>query len=308
MSNNKGSAYSSLFEYKVRYNFDPKIKENVEYFENFIISDSASMEVIIPKETDKIKPTFIKTLKKGVTYLIEQKQFGGKDLDFLIIYMAENPEVFGFQVSTYIPSLFTPNSLSKTYKVLIERLNICFGIKINKNDTSFGYIFDYSRRRELEYKSMINDCKREGMQYSFYDVDSDILYDNNYHETHDIYTITKKLQLEIKDNKIKYLKNKDIRDYNQINKLNSGQISTIINLLKKERNEDNIFSIEFFRHDSNIPQNEKYVSITKYEDTLVIFYFAKQYLISKIITSNKIIENNDFNFSNSFDIYKILKK
>ena len=308
LSNNKGSAYSSLFEYKVRYNFDPKIKENVEYFENFIISDSASMEVIIPKETDKIKPTFIKNLKKGVSYLIEQNQFGGKALDFLIIYMAENPEVFGFQVSTYKPSIFTSTSLSTIYKVLIERLNICFGIKINKNDTYFGYIFDYSRRRELEYKSMINDCKREGMQYSFYDVDSDILYDNNYHETHDIYTITKKLQLEIKDNKIKYLKNKDIRDYNQINKLNSGQISTIINLLKKERNEDNIFSIEFFRHDSNIPQDEKYVSITKYEDTLVIFYFAKQYLISKIITSNKIIENNDFNFSNSFDIYKILKK
>ena len=309
LSNNKGSAYSSLFEYKVRYNFDPKIKENVQYFKNFIISDSASMEVIIPKETDKIKPTFIKNLKKGVSYLIEQKQFGGKDLDFLIIYMAENPEVFGFQVSTYKPSIFTPTSLSKTYKVLIERLNICFGIKINKNDTYFGYIFDYSRRRELEYKSMIKNCETNKMGYSFYDVDSDKLFDNNYHEAHDIYKITNKLKLDdIKYDEIKNSKNKDIRDYNKDGKLTSGQKSTIIDLLKKERNEENIFSIEFNHRDSNIPQDENCVSITNYEDTLVIFYFAKKYLISKIITSTKTIENNDFDFSNSFEIYKIIKK
>ena len=50
------------------------------------------------------------------------------------------------------------------------------------------------------------------------------------------------------------------------------------------------------------------MSITNYEDTLVIFYFAKKYLISKIITSTKTIENNDFDFSNSFEIYKIIKK
>ena len=84
LSKNKGSAYSSLFEYKVRYNFDPKIKEHVKYFQNFIISDSASMEVIIPKETDKIKPAFIKNLKKGVSYLIDKNKnnLEGKTLIF----------------------------------------------------------------------------------------------------------------------------------------------------------------------------------------------------------------------------------
>ena len=305
LSKNKGSAYSTLFEYKIRYNFHPKIKGEINYFNNFAITDSVSMEVIIPKETDKIKPVFIKKLQKDVSYLVEQKQFGGKALDFLIIHMTENPEVFGFQVSTFKPDIFT--SLSTVYKSLIERLNICFDIKINKNNLYFGYIFDYSRRRDLEYRQMIHNCKINKMEYSFYDVDSNLLYDNNYNENHDIYKIANKPSLNIKDNEINYSKNKDIKDYNPMNELTSGQISTIIDLLKTERKDYNIFSIQYAKHDSNIFHDDNYVSITNYKGTLVIFYCVNNYIISKIITSNAKIENNDFCFSNSFDIYKILK-
>lgn len=304
LSKSKGSAYSSLFEYKIRFNFDPKIKGEVTYFKNFIISDSASMEVITPKETDIIKPKFIKNLQKGVSYLIEQKPFGGKALDFLIIHMAENPEIFGFQVSTHRPEIFS--LLSTVYKDLIERLNICFDIKINESNVYFGYIFVYSSKKELDYRPMINNCERKGIEYSYYDVDSNKLYDSNYQETHNIYKIAKNF-LDIKDNEINFSKNNDIKDYIPINKLTSEQIITIIDLLKKERNDDNILYIQYSHHDTKIPQNENYVSITNYEDTLIIFYFAKKYLISKSITSNKIIENNDLYFSNSFDIYKILK-
>ena len=179
------------------------------------------MEVIIPKETDKIKPTFIKKLQKNVSYLVEQKQYGGKALDFLIIRMTKNPEVFWFQVSTFKPDIFT--SLSTVYKVLIERLNICFDIKINKDNLYFGYIFDYSRKKDLEYLSMINNCQNNKMKYSFYDVDSNTLYDSNYHETHDIYKIADKHPLNIKGYGINYAKNKDIKDYNPMNELTSGK-------------------------------------------------------------------------------------
>ena len=304
--NNRGDAYWTLFKYKIMYNFKPKIKGEIKYFTNFTITDSASMEVIIPKEMDKIKPKFIKKLQKDVSYLIEHKHYGGKALDFLIIHMSDNPEVFGFQVLTYKPEIFT--SLSNIYKSLIEQLNLCFDIKINKDNLYFGYIFDYSRKGDLEYQPMINKCVNYKMKYSYYDVDSNKFYDKIFHETHDIYKIADKPLLKIEDNKINYLKNQTIKKYNPMKQLSSRQITTIINLLIKERNDSNIFNIQYVFQDSNIPWNDNYICINNYKDTLVIFYFANNYLISKIIKSDNIIENNDFNFSNIFDVYKILKK
>ena len=60
LSNNKGSAYSSLFEYKVRYNFYPPIKGEIKYFKNFIINDAVQMKVIIPKENEKMSQNLYK--------------------------------------------------------------------------------------------------------------------------------------------------------------------------------------------------------------------------------------------------------
>ena len=66
------------------------------------------------------------------------------------------------------------------------------------------------------------------------------------------------------------------------------QITTIINLLITERNDNSIYNIQYAFQDSNIPYNNNYICIKYYKD-------------------NKI-ENNDFSFSNIFDVYKILKK
>ena len=73
-----------------------------------------------------------------------------------------------------------------------------------------------------------------------------------------------------------------------MNKLSSRQITTIINLLITERNDNSIYNIQYAFQDSNIPYNNNYICIKYYKD-------------------NKI-ENNDFSFSNIFDVYKILKK
>ena len=207
LTNKSGSAFSTLFEYRVRYNFDPAIKGDVNYFNNFTIQDSVSMEVFIPKKNEKKEPKFIKKLDFGKTYLVEQNQFGGKDLDFLIINMSKEPEVFGFQVSTYKSDIF--NSLSDSYRLLLKRLNISFNIKINPEHAYFGYIFDYSRRNDIGYESMLKDCRIYNMQYSFYDYDKNIIYDPNEKETHDIFTIVGKAKIIENDNEIKY--------YNTIN-------------------------------------------------------------------------------------------
>ena len=159
------------------------------------------MEVIIPKKTDKKEPKFIQKLDPHKSYLIEQKQFGGKDLDFLIIHMSENPEVFGFQVSTYKTDIFT--SLQKTYESLIHTLKISFDINLNENTVYFGYIFDYSRLNDPLYIWMLRTCKLNNMKYSFFNTDNNTLYLDKGIKTNNIYDIVGKPINNINTN-IKY--------------------------------------------------------------------------------------------------------
>ena len=58
-TNNQGNAFSSLFEYKVRCNFSPKIKGIIKYFNNFDIEDNVLMDIIIPADKDGNNPKFI---------------------------------------------------------------------------------------------------------------------------------------------------------------------------------------------------------------------------------------------------------
>ena len=304
LANNKGSAFSSLFEYKVRYSFYPQIKGEIDYFKNFIIQESVSMEVIIPKDNETKEAKFIKNLELGKTYLVEQKQFGGKELDFLIIHISENPEVFGFQVSTYKEKIFT--SLEKTYNILLNRLNISFNLKIH--EAYFGYIFDYSRIKDPLYKSMLKKCKNNKMKYSFYDTDSNILFDDKFKRSNNIYDLVGKINSHNIFNKNENYQNININYYNPIHKLSGNQISIIIDILKAEKNDYNISSIYFVKKESNILCDENYVSIVdNYTDNLVIFFYHNRFLISKTIISNKEINDNKDYFSDNFDIYEIIK-
>ena len=186
------------------------------------------MEVIIPKEKEKNESKIIQKLELNKSYLVEQKQFVGKSLDFLIIHMSENPEIFGFQVSTYKPHIFS--SLEKTYKILLERLKLSFKIDINEDNAYFGYIFDYSRIGDQLYQSMLTNCKKNGMKYSFFDADSNTLFDDKYIKTKNIYDIVGKPKMKKNNIKINYFYDSNIESFNPINKLNGGQISTIINV------------------------------------------------------------------------------
>ena len=306
LSDNKGSAFSSIFEYKVRYNFYPQIKGNIYYFKEFVIHENVSMDVIIPKEKDKDEPYFIKKLEPNKNYLVEQKQFGGKDLDFLIIRMSEKPEVFGFQVSTYKKKIFT--TLSHTYGIMLKRLYISFQVDIKEENAYFGYIFDYSRLNSREYELMLTTCDKNKMKYSFYDTDINIIFDKNGKKIYNIYSIVGKIKIENKDIKRNKYLDIDIENFNPINKLNGGQISTIIDILKKAKNDKTISSIQFVDSSQTIPFNDDYVSIIKnYKDGLIIFFVENYSLQSRIIRNNKIIENNNLYFSDDFDVYLIIK-
>jgi len=308
--NKKGSAFSTLFELKVRYDFYPPIRGDVDYFKDFVIQDSVNMEVIIPKKKEKQTIKFIKKLDLDKAYLVEQKQFGGKYLDFLIIHMTKDPKVFGFQVSTYKPKIF--KNLDTTYEVLIKRLYWAFDLNIKEGNVYFGYIFDYSRKKEKKYTSMINNCNNYNMKYSYYDFEKNVLYDDKGKETHNIYDITGVPKIsKKKDNKIdKYFQNIFLKENNPLNKLNGGQISTIIDILKLEKKDESISSLKFVQQYKNIRIDKNYVSIVpNYENNnLLIFFVVNEFLVSKIINSNKEVQDNTIYYSDKFDIYKIKKK
>ena len=111
------------------------------------------MEPVIPKNNDKDEPKFIKQLEPNKSYLVEKIQYDNKYLDFLIIHMSNNPEVFGFKVYNENEEIFS--SLKNTYEILIERLNISFDINLNENDIYFGYIFDYCKLSDPHYEFII---------------------------------------------------------------------------------------------------------------------------------------------------------
>ena len=71
--NKKGSAFSTLFELKVRYDFYPPIRGDVDYFKDFVIQDSVNMEIIIPKKKENIYLNcfvFIKKIKMKNSILV----------------------------------------------------------------------------------------------------------------------------------------------------------------------------------------------------------------------------------------------
>ena len=139
--------------------------------------------------------------------------------------MTKEPKVFGFQVSTYKQKIF--KNLSETYNILSKRLFSAFNVKVKEENIYFGYIFDYSRKEEQKYKSMINNCHKYNMKYSFYDFDKNVLYNDKGNETHDIYDIVGVLKLQKKDKTIEqYFQNIILHNYNPLNKLNDCQITT----------------------------------------------------------------------------------
>ena len=311
LEHEKGSAYSTLFEYRVRYNFDPNFKNEINYFKEFFIQGKAEMNVIIPKENQNQNSNieFIQILDDNKAYLIEQKQFGGKDLDFLIINMGKETEVFGFQVSTYKEKIF--QTLEKTFDILLKRLKIAFKIDISKNNAYFGYIFDYSRIDDPLYRSMLNNCQKYNMKYSFFNVSDNCLFKDKKNKVFNIYQIVGKPLMNKSTNTIIDLfLNININNPNPSIPLIEDQPKKIIKILQKEKNINNIKSLEFIRTQSDIYYDEDMVNIASdFHNNIILCYYIDRNLKCKFINQfNNNLDDYTLSFPNCFDLYQIIKE
>ena len=189
--NNKGSSIGTIFKMKVIYRLIPnKNNNNNNIFYNFIINKSIKVESFI-KKLDETKTNKVQKLEDNTNYIVEQVNFGGKDLDCLIINIIDSvPFIYGFQISIYKPEIFTKSYLKKSFEDMIDNLFDIFKIKIEKENIYFGYIFDYSRIKDQNYSSMLNDCKNNNYKYCFFETEKEILCNSNGKVINDINEIT----------------------------------------------------------------------------------------------------------------------
>ena len=173
---NKGSGLGTIFEMKVVFSLLPN-KNNKNIFHNFTINEHINIESIIKRENET-KNNKIHSLKNDTNYIIEQDNFGGKDLDCLIINMVDSiPFIYGFQISINKPDIFELSYLKDSFISMINDISKTFKIKIKKENTFFGYIFDYSRIMDENYSGMLNDCIKNRHKYCFFDTKKEIFCD-----------------------------------------------------------------------------------------------------------------------------------
>ena len=287
--NNKGSALGTLFEYKVIYNISNNKNEN--YFSNVNISETLSLEILIPKNNQNYTPKFKRNLDNDKIYLITQEQFGGKDLDFLIINMKNNiPIIYGFQVSIHKNNIFIIDDLEKSFNILKNNLNISFKLNIEDNNMNFGYIFDYSRINTSEYEIMLTKCKKKNLPYVFFNPEDNKFYSQNGVVVYNIESFNKNIN-SIKSN------NKLITDYFSIYYnyfITNEQMNIIINFLSKKL-QKSIKNLKFIEKVNNIEYNNNYIYISKPNNSLIILLiFENNILRSYNLLQNKELSMREF--------------
>ena len=63
------------------------------------------------------------------------------------------------------------------------------GLNVNKKNLYFGYIFSLINQKKTEFRTMINNCIKNQIPYSFYDYNKRLFLDANKIPIHSIYNI-----------------------------------------------------------------------------------------------------------------------
>ena len=194
--NNKGSGLGTLFELLVIHELTPTISP-ISKFKNFSISEKYVIPSIVKRDNEKNKINLKLILLKNKTYLIEQEQFNGKDLDLLIIDVRENDiNIYGLQISIYKDKIFDKLYLKKSFSNMVNNINDIFGIdNFNHKNLYFGYIFDYSRNHDYLFQKMLSDFKNAGWKYFFFDPDKKIFCNKTNKEIYDINEVVTRVDL-----------------------------------------------------------------------------------------------------------------
>ena len=169
-----------IFEQMVVDFFSPKNNNFFYRIKDLTIFDSFQIPKFIPRKNEVNIPLLDKkiTLKK-TNYLIKQKIFGGKNVDFALLYnIGDEPLLFVFQVSILKRIIFTKEYLTKQLNTLINYIkNFIENLNINAGNVFFGYIFSTIKSDSNEFKNMINNCKNQDLSFCFYDYTKKAFFD-----------------------------------------------------------------------------------------------------------------------------------
>ena len=307
--NNKGSSLATIFEMKVVFHLLPN-KDNKNIFHNFEINEHVIIESIVKRENET-KNNKIQPLKNNTNYIIEQENFGGEDLDFLIINMVDSiPFIYGFQISIYKPKIFTISYLKDTFSNMINNVSKTFKIKVDKKNTFFGYIFDYSRIEDKNYSSMLKTLLNNKLKYCYFDTNKEIFCDHKGRVITDIDEITccpftnnqrDKNNLKNSDNSFKIVQ--FIKEFPS-----ESILQKIISVLSKDLN-ITINNLKYHGEQigPKISKNLINIKIIDSKDSTLLIYLKDVNLVTKIINNNNnnIIEEKENIEIGKYHIYEI---
>ena len=319
----KGGGKGYFYEQIVINSLSP-IQSNIDKKHDIIPDLIIEEKECIPKflpESNEVQISFMDNkinIEKNKTYLIEQKIFGGKSIDFIIIESHENDQsIFAFQVSILKDKIFTEDEIKKILIEMVQYIqNFIENLKVDKDNIYFGYIFSLINKDMPEFKKMINDCQTNGVAFSYYCYDQNKLLKSNLYPITSIYDIVKnpfgiKPILTLNNN---YFGNKRKREiiYKRHFQIEKNEINQIINLLKKIYHKD-IEEIEFRQ---NTSRNSLYTKMYDFLYTrdknkislviIKIFDFWDVYNLDNVkkYDVEKYLENKDV----IFDCYSIYFK
>ena len=305
---NKGSGLATIFEMKVIFRLLPNKDNKNDIFYNFIINDHIQIESII-KRTNETKNYNVKKLKDNTNYIIEQDNFGGKDLDCLIINIIDSvPYAYGFQISIYKENIFTMSYLKTSFTEMIDNISQIFKIKIEKENTYFGYIFDYSRISDDKYTSMLNDCAKNNCKFCFFETEKEILCDKRGRVINDINEVTSCPFNNNQRNKI------NISNSNQNLLINSffknipseSVLKNIMLILSQDLN-ININHLAYKGEQKGPKFSKELINIKLLDSnsSVLIIYLKDKDCVAKIIKDNEIFESKNMLEFCNYHVYEI---
>ena len=169
-----GGGLGPCFEQIVVCNLTPPKSGYNRLIPNLLINKKETIPHFIPR-IDEVNIPYIEKkikLESNNIYLIDQKVFGGKSLDFIIIDCKKEKQIiYSFQASTLKETIFEEEEIKRNLKEMNEYITKHFfqNLKVDKNNLYFGYIFSKINEKDSKFKTMINNCNRYHIPYSFFD-------------------------------------------------------------------------------------------------------------------------------------------
>ena len=179
----EGGSRGTFFEKLVIHNFNPGEHNgnSVNFFDKFLVKKSYSVPKYIPKDNEKkILEGNNKIKVENVPFLLKQSNFGGKDLDVVMVeYFGISANLFCFQITGHKKKndLMNYQELQNNINTMLIYLKNFFDFKIASK--YFCYIFDYSRIYEKKVKNMCYTLNNQNIKYIFYDINTSSFYDIN---------------------------------------------------------------------------------------------------------------------------------